>query len=111
MVEGYGQGHGELTLARKLDVVHRNTTTSSSPIPRVRRATPPRPSFSRKLLMLPRDAVVPEPEVLAVDGERERGGSESVVDSMPAVTECDLRRDEEEGCVWVVCWAVSSFCL
>jgi hypothetical protein len=63
------------------------------------------------LPLLPLDAVVLESDVLAVDGERERGGSESVVAaSMPAVTECDLRRDEEEGCVWVVSGTLSSVC-
>ena len=63
------------------------------------------------MLLLPLDAVVLESEVLAVDGERERGGSGSVAASMaPAVTECDLRRDEEEGCVWVESGTLSSVC-
>lgn len=46
-----------LTLARKLDAVHRNTVTSRSVIPSVRRATPISPNFDRKLL--PFDPAVP----------------------------------------------------
>ena len=90
-----------LTLARKFDSVHRNTTTSSSAIPRVRRATPPKPSFSLMFLgaVVVVVLVVRESDVSADDGARESGAWGSVA-NMAAVTECDLRREEEEGWRW-----------
>ena len=86
-----------LTLARKFDSVHKNTTTSSSAIPRVRRATPPRPSFSLMFLgAVAVEVLVARESDVSADGARESGASGSVA-NMAAVTECDLRREEEEG--------------
>lgn len=61
-------------------------------MPRVRRATPPRPSLS--LMLLP-PVVALESVVMAEEVARESGASGSVDESIAAVTECDLRREEE----------------
>jgi hypothetical protein len=87
-----GAAGSKLTLARKLDSVQRNTTANRSIMPRVRRATPPRPSLS--LMLLP-PVVALESVVMAEDVARESGASGSVDESIAAVTECDLRLEDE----------------
>jgi hypothetical protein len=98
-----------LTLARKLDSVHKNTTISNKTIPRVLRATPPKPSFSRRFWLLPRpdDAA---PDILESEvkvRESEGSGSGEAASMAVAVRECDLRLEAEvpteevtEGCVY-----------
>lgn len=90
-----GLAKSSLTLAKKFDKVHRNTTTSSSAIPSVRRAIPPRPSFA---LTPDEEAVVPlESMVLAEEqGDREfcLPAPAATAAIMPAA-ECDLRRADE----------------
>ena len=88
-----------LTLAKKFDTVHKNTTTNKSAIPSVRRATPPSPSLA---LMLPLDFV------LTADVWRDsEAGSPSAVKRpivAAAAPDCDLRREWEwewdEEWVW-----------
>lgn len=79
-----------LTLAKKFDTVHKNTTTNNSAIPSVRRATPPSPSLA---LMLPLDFV------LTADVWRDsEAGSLSAVKRpivAAAAPDCDLRREWE----------------
>jgi len=82
-----------------LDSVHKNTTISSSAMPKVRRA---RPSLSVMLtppLLLVEDAVI----VLVTESPltnaatSENGTSASAAAIKAAVTDCDLRLAEEDG--------------
>lgn len=96
-----------LTLAKKFDNVHKNTTINNNVIPSVRRANPPNPSLSRILgppfPPPPIVVVVPlEPVVMATDGARDSGCPKSdIATPVPAAMECDLRLDEE-----VLLWCV-----
>ena len=99
----------QLTLAKKLDSVHKNTTTSSRAMPSVLRA---RPSLSVRLippLLLLLLLLVEEPVVVLVTGSpltkaatSEKGASASAAAIKAAVTDCDLRlaaEDEIAGAV------------
>lgn len=81
----------KLTLAMKFESVHRNTTTSSSVIPSVRLATPPRPSLARTP-----PAVAAGAAGSAVPATSDnKGDCDTGPASMPAA-DGDLRREKEE---------------